>query len=71
MSVLTKTRTYTCKDHGGLIHIEYWRWFAGGRIRNLCFYDGTMWHQADRETISNMQRVDAWLKAMHERVLAS
>jgi hypothetical protein len=71
MGFLTKTTTYTSEDHDGIIHVEGWRWFAGGRLRNLCFYDGTMWHQADRETMDDIDRAEEWVKGMHERVLSS
>lgn len=71
MGVLTTTTTYESSEHHGIIHIEGWRWFVGGRLRNLCFYDGTVWHQADRETMRDIDRAEAWVRDMHRLVLSS
>lgn len=46
----------------GVVLIQHGRWFVGGRIRNVCYWDGTVWHQAPRSALCDTDELVRWLE---------
>ena len=67
---LLKVRTYYSNlNHDGVVYLEGRRWFLGGRMTNLCFFDGQQWHQAEREVMRDPKRAHEWISEMHYRMV--
>lgn len=69
MGLIHKTIRYSHPELPYQFHIQYRRRWLMWRIINLCFYDGSMWHQASEETMDDKALALEWLNTMH--VLAS